>query len=298
MKVTIEHDVAPGDYFGMNEGREKGDPAWVVSRSDLLPFLNGTPRDWIEAPPFPDTRSIRLGSLVDCMLLTPFATSETYVRQPSIYVDEKGVEKRWNGNAKVCKEWKREQLDAGKTIVAADEWADAIVMVDSIAEKRIDSWGGTVREFIAASNRQTMAVAELDFYGVKIPMRVMIDVCPKSGGFLWDLKTTGKIGSDDWGKSVSNFHYDFQAWMYTQVYNRASGETRNDFGHLCVSNSAPFLPAVRSLSRQRMEIGKRKFEAAVAAYARGIQTGEFPGYPDEVEEVGAEAWELKKWGVA
>jgi len=297
VKVTIEHDVAPGDYFGMNDGREKGDPAWVVSRSDLLPFLNGTPRDWIEAPPFPDTRSIRLGSLVDCMLLTPDAL-ESYVKQPRTYVDSKGVEKKWSGNATICKEWRRDVVDAGKTIVAADEWEDACVMVDSISRKRVDSWGGTVGEFVAASNCQTMAVAELDFFGVKIPMRVMIDVCPESGGFLWDLKTTGKIGSDDWGKSVSNFHYDFQAWMYTQVYNRASGETRNDFGHLCVSNTPPFLPAVRSLSRQRMEIGKRKFEAAVAAYARCIQTGEFPGYPDEVEEVGAEAWELKKWGVA
>lgn len=297
----------PADYFRANDGLTKGDPKWKVSRSDLLPFLNATPRHWIEDTGILDSRSIRLGSLVDCLVLTPELFSVYYAIQPSTYTADGGkgkppVEKPWNNNATVCKDWNAEQEGEGKTVVSRSELDDARQMADAVLEKKVVSWGGTVGDLVSLSSTQTMVVADYTepTTGITVPLRALIDVTPPdeiSPDSLWDLKTTRDTDPEKWRRSVSNFDYEFQAAFYLWVYNRATGSERDKFGHLIVGNSAPHLAAVRQLSTESIEIGERKFEAAIRNYCQCLKSGEWPAYSDDVEIVEPMPWDASKWDV-
>lgn len=61
------------------------------------------------------------GSALDA-LLTGDPSGKRIVVKPATYTDDKGVEKPWNGNANVCKDWMAKNADA--EIINADQHAE------------------------------------------------------------------------------------------------------------------------------------------------------------------------------
>lgn len=124
----------PDDYHHINAGKQKGDPGWIVSRSDLL-AVHHCPQEWVEAPPKTPTASMRLGSLVDCMTLTPHLIAKRYTVRPDTYTsapDPSTVALTtgfpggdWNPRTKPCREWKAKQEAEGKTVLTPDQLAEA-----------------------------------------------------------------------------------------------------------------------------------------------------------------------------
>lgn len=67
-----------------------------------------------------DKEAFILGRATHFLLLGEKGFGKHFAIQPATYDDAKtGEEKPWNGNANVCKAWKQEQADAGRTVLTA-----------------------------------------------------------------------------------------------------------------------------------------------------------------------------------
>jgi len=125
----IHHDLAPSTYFAPQpEGKEN----WIVSKSMLWDFSKN-PSRWLESPPKTITDSMRWGSLIDCITLTPDRFASSYALQPENYVSKPegdiilttAFEGEWNSRTKVCRDWKAEQEAAGRIVMTPDQLAEA-----------------------------------------------------------------------------------------------------------------------------------------------------------------------------
>jgi len=110
------------------------------------------------------------------------------------------------------------------------------------------------------------------------------------GGIAVDLKTTaGKADQAGFAKSAASYRYDVQQAHYLETLgNIRDDETAMVF--VVVEKEPPYLVGVHQLSREFAEIG---FEAAAEArriYAECVESGEWPGYPRDVQLVQPPMW--------
>lgn len=116
--------IDPKTYFAPTEPR-------IISKSLLWDFY-ANPWRWLNAPPKEVTDSMKWGSLVDCLALTPERFDAAYKIQPDTYVNAPAnvvlttaYEGEWNGRTKACREWKAAKEAEGLTVMTPEEHAVA-----------------------------------------------------------------------------------------------------------------------------------------------------------------------------
>ncbi len=305
----IDTGIFPGfkeaEYFALNDGVKRGDPEWVVSRSDLAQILR-CPAEWRAGAEEKDSESLTIGSLVDCLLLTPDEFAERFALRPPTYKGPKTtkkdapiVDKKWNANATVCKEWEAKQEELGLQVISQTQMSKASKMAHNLKDRWFKDAGMRLSQMIEEADTQTLAIAEIEepHTGIKVMCRCLIDLLhPGFDNFLWDLKTGRELQPKRWSAAVAEHGYDIQCAMYPIVYEAAGGESKEAFGHLIVGNQYPYLTAIRYLSDHYLSIGRQKFWRALRTYCECLQSGKFPGWsPEGMEKVGPPAWEAKEW---
>jgi len=304
MDSGIYANYKESDYFSLNDSVKRGSPYWIVSRSDLVEVLR-CPKEWYCGKQEDYNESLKIGSLVDCLMLTPSRFEESYAIRPSTYdapssakKDSPIIKKKWNANANSCKKWEKEQADKGKATVSKNDIDQATTMCKNLKSRWVDDFECTIEDFVSECQTQVLALADFTdpVTGMTVKLRSLIDIVPPEG--LWDLKTTRELEPGHWSGSVSSFGYDVQAAMYLAVWNKACDDSRESFGHIIVGNQYPYLTATRYMSDSYLQLGEAKFKAALTKYCQCIRTKSFPGWsPDGLEEVRPREWEMKKWGV-
>jgi exodeoxyribonuclease VIII len=274
---------------------ERGNPAMIVSSSMLREF-GACPARWRAGylPPSSDAKDY--GSLLDCLLLTPDDFEKRFVVQPETYTSDKGEVKKWSNNATSCKEWNAVQLERGREIVVAQDLNDAH---SAVARLRADF---ILSDFIDASDKQVWVTGEwLDAAtGLIIPCQALLDFRPREDTEyfqrLGDLKTTRCAGVRQWQSWSSSRGYHVQAAFYTDLYNAATGEKRNDWCFVIQENFAPWQTARRILSRDKLKCGRTIYQGLMARYCKALQTDKWPDYDDT--PAASQGWtpdELMPW---
>lgn len=262
---------------------KRGERKYVMSRSELMEFHH-CPHRWLEGVESDDTRATDWGTLIDCLLLQPDTFDSRYAVAPLTYPGKgKGgttVEKPWNRNATYCSEW--EDMQVGKTILKAKELAAAKKAVAVIRNDK------QIWELLQCSERSVYATADYvdPTTGLFIPVKILIDLEPNShhpdfGNGLGDFKTSLSAHAGPWKRSVFDNHYHVQAAFYLDVYNAATDQQRDTYYHPVQENYPPFEPGRKILSHEFIELGRLKYRAALAHYARCLDTGNWPGYEEE-----------------
>lgn len=173
-----------------------------------------------------------------------------------------------------AKEWKEQQQAAGIPVVSADD----LTVIDRMAEAVMAH--PTARMLFERPGNAEVSVFD-DYLGVK--RRGRFDYLPDDGGIAVDLKTSLDASVRGFAKSAVAFGYHIQRGHYLDILSRLGREA--DMLFVVVEKTAPYLTAVHRLSEQFAEMGHAEALEAVDVYRRCMDSGVWPGYPDEVTEV-------------
>jgi len=275
---------------------KRGDPNFVMGRSDLMEFAN-CPLRWINGYESEESKATEWGSLVDCLFLTPGEFKRRYAVAPETYPDAKtGEAKAWNLNSTWCKEWVAQQQ--GKEVIKSKLFGPAC---DAVKVLQSDPDIKALRE---CSQTQVMAAAtyhdpETDLV---VPVHILIDMMPAVdsdyGKALADLKTCNCAAVRAWNRAVFDHGYAVQAAFYLDVWTMATGEDRVDFLHVVQESFTPYQTEKRMLSAEFIEIGRAKYQSALAKYCACLKSGIWPGYGGaRVEWNGWQMTEPEPWMV-
>lgn len=273
----------------MRQSVQRGDPQFVISRSELMLFAS-CPQRWIRGYTFKDTDATEFGSLIDCLLTSPETFSKRYVERPATYPAGKkhsqvvsgeiseGDPVPWSSAARWCKDWAKQQGE--KEPVSAEDMADARAAVKRFAEDK------EINDLLASSKRQVMVVAEYHDRETElvIPTKCLIDLVPdkdsRFGKELADLKTCRSAAHDTWEKELDRHNYDAQGAMNIDHYVAATGEDRCSFLHALMENVFPFEPGKRNMSQEFIELGRAKYVRALKRYCKCLKENKWPGFDE------------------
>lgn len=296
----IGENVSSADY---RKNAKRGDPAYVMSRSDLMEFA-WCPSRWRAGYDDDGSKATEWGSLMDGLLLDAEHFDERFAVTPKFYPADgkKGEEpsmKLWTFQANYCKEWRNDRKD--KEIVKWDDYEEAR---KAMAVLREDS---DIVAILAGSQRQVMVTANYFDEATKltIPVKGLLDIVPaikgEFGSMAVDFKTCASAGLRPWAKAVYERGYHVQAALYLDLWNAATGENRSCFGHILQENYAPWQVGKRYLSSDGVgghgesmagemidfavdrtgafiSLGRSKYQSALEKYAQCLKSNVWPGY--------------------
>lgn len=220
------------------------------------------------------------GTNLENLLFYP-EQKDRFVLPPETYVNSKKQTADWTWQSKTCREWRKEQEEAGKTVVDRDDWTrlnNAIKFFWACAE---------TREFVNCSKRQVMAEATYEDRetGVIVPLKVLIDLVPDRNhpeyhDDLGDLKTATNSDPFVWAREIHKWGYHWQAALYLDVWNIATGEGRTTFRHPVCESPPPWETTPYYLDSDFVTLGRMQYTDALKSYSKCLATGKWPGYAD------------------
>lgn len=268
--------MTEGLNFNVSEADYHAFPA--VSKSTLWKFAKN-PHKWFltKDEPTPPTASMGWGSLVDCCLLQPQELSQCFA--VSSFPDFR---------TKEAQAWRDSQTVPIVTLAQVAEAKKAAELI------RSHHFAGAMLE---GAQTQVSALVEgiEDQTGERFKGKCRIDIVPDASGafgdWLVDLKTTQSLSK--LGATIADFGYHAQAAWYLDMFNAASGETRNRWGFIFQESEAPYEIAVVELDPESIAKGREWYLAALAKWCHSQKTGHFPNpWDDEIRVVS-----LPKWAV-
>lgn len=258
-ETGIYRDLPEKDYRAID----------AVSQSTLKAFAD-CPRKFKLAEKREATPNMIYGAYLDALWLTG-DTSRFAVMPEGL-----------DGRTKDGKAWKAENAD--RDIVTLEQFSKAM---DALFRLNTDS---EIKEARNACDVQVAVVAEME----GVLCKGLIDLCPKDGirAALADLKTAPSADPADWPRYVFNMRLHWQAAMYLDLWNRATGEDLQDFFHIVSEQEAPHEPCMMALHRDFIALGREQYRAALRRYAECREKDEWPGYGSGAV-IAPEPWMLK-----
>lgn len=185
-------------------------------------------------------------------------------------------------------EWAEEQRANGLVVIGAAQAAQ----VDRMAEAVLSH--PTARSLFEQEGNAEASVFGTD-KETGVDIRARFDFLPnfmQDNPRAIDLKTTAKEASaNGFIKSVMNFGYDVQQTHYEDTL-KAAIDLEMPFAFVVVETAAPHLVGVHELDIVFREMGKAKARRARELFAACKASGEWPGYPDEVQLLSPPAWAI------
>ena len=286
--TIVSKDTDPRLY-NRDQQAQRGTTGFAMSGSSIKEFVR-CPSRWKAGYKPPESEAKDWGSLLDCLVLEPERFQEHYAENPATYTNEKREVKDWNNNATVCRQWNEEQERSGKQIVKAKlvneaTWAKKQLMADEI-----------IKAFIESSDKQVLVRAQWvdKATGITVPLRCLIDIAPRLdtefAKCLGDLKSTRCAGTHAFQRQVFQMGYHVQAAFNTDMYVGATKEDRTTWCFIVQENFPPYQTGRRMLSESFVEIGRRQYRKALAAYCQCIARGVWPSYDDTPDAI--QGWSL------
>ena len=269
------------------------DPAPVPSLSSSIAriILNQSPRHaWHESPRLnpdwkpTDRKTFDIGRAAHRLVLG--AGSDFDVIPPEMLAS--------NGAAstKEARAFIEDCRARGVTPIKESE-ADAVQLMANAVADRL----AAMRIKLDPARSELVALAQVD----GVWCRAMVDNAPIDPRLpLYDFKTTTDASPDAIRRAVETYGYDVQAAHYQDTWFAATGERRrfrfvfvekeppHEVGvielHDAADDPADWMGTARSMAREARRIG-----------GECLAADEWPGYPAQVQILGASGWRQQRW---
>lgn len=106
-----------------------------------------------------------------------------------------------------------------------------------------------------------------------------------------DYKTTADASSYGFARSAWKYRYHMQGAWYRRLRGWLTGEWP-PFRLVAQESTAPYLVSVWELDDLAIQQGESDMDEAIAIYQQCKQSGEWPGYPDEIQTMSPPDWAL------
>ena len=224
------------------------------------------------------TAAMMLGTLAHSVILEPDKPLPGIVIQPDEY--EPG--KKWTNAAKVCKEWRAAQEQAGLLVLKADEYDAVLGMSSAIADHQI---AGPMLE----NGKPEVSLVTHDTAN-GIPVRARLDFVPDGAPFLADVKTTQDASARGFERKAYESGFHIQAALYLALWNSLTGETRTGFRFIVCEQKPPYAVNVFDASPEFLSTGNYAFKQTLATYARCVHEDSWPAYPPTLQPLSLPKW--------
>ena len=226
-----------------------------VSKSLLWDF-NESPYKWRHSSGREVTKAMDLGTLIHSAILEP-ETAITDIAAVSPFPDFR---------TKAAQEWKADQREMGRMIVTDADIRTASGCEQVFSEDYAQRFGVGYKSEVAVL--ATIGATEI---------KGMIDLVPNGLDLLVDLKTTARIGSlREITNTIISRGYHWQAALYLDLWNAASGETRNRFVICFIEVSEPYETAWVEVSPELIEAGRAGYMNALAKWQSCVAVDVWP----------------------
>lgn len=260
MKAFVKHNLGREYYKG---GATPQNLDGYVSKSMLFDFFK-SPYKWLHSKKRESTPAMDFGRLVHAITLTPEDLGE-FVKSPFD-----------NFRTKEAQNWKAEAIESGMTIVS-DEDFDRAYAISKVF------WADQTED------GETEVAVYSQIGDVKL--KGMIDVVPASSNCLIDLKTTASIdGIEGLTRTIISRGYHWQAALYLDLWNAATGENRNEFLFFFVETLAPHEGAWVSLDQEFIRHGRNGYMQAISKWNECLKLNKFPKQIEGIQTISAPKW--------
>lgn len=207
---------------------------------------------------------LSFGRAAHTLLLGEQGFSNQFVIRPAEFTD-------WR--TKDAKAWRKEQEDAGKTVLLPDQIAAIRAIAASLSDHPLVKAGilnGLVEHTVVCKDKAT---------GVWLKIRP--DIVPQADGVLVDMKSTTDASPNAIQRTVMNFGYPMQGGLGTMVMKEALGLTITDFVLVFFEKEAPHAVAVTAIDNEWLYWARRQLRRSIDRFARCVEENVWPGYDTE-----------------
>ena len=259
--MKIEQNIGK-KYYEITASRS--DPkAGPVSKSLLWDF-NPSPFRWKNGSPREASKAMDLGTLIHAATLEPETVEAMIAISP--FPDFRTKEAR---------EWKAAQAEAGKVITTREDLDKALTIAETVMDEYHILFLAKYKTEVAVFGR----IGETEVKG-------LIDMVPDGLDCLIDLKTTGEIGSlENLQRQIVNRGYHWQAALYLDLWNAATGEARTRFIFCFVETESPHETAWVEISENLLELGRTGYMNAVAKWQTCVATNHWPKQIEGIQTI-------------
>jgi hypothetical protein len=197
-----------------------------------------------------------LGTLIHSAILEP-ETPLTDIASVSPYADFR---------TKAAQEWRDDQREMGRMIATEDDIRAASGCEQVFSEDYAQRFGVGYKSEVAVF--ATIGATQI---------KGMIDLVPDGLDLLVDLKTTARIGSlREITNTIINRGYHWQAALYLDLWNAATGEKRNRFVICFIEVTEPYESAWVEVSPELIEAGRAGYMNALAKWQSCVAIDVWP----------------------
>lgn len=254
-----------------------------IGSSQLKNMLTMSPMDYLYSlkEKSKDTRSTMLGTYIHTYMLERHLMESEYMIQP----EDWGSLAKNPGRAKWT-EFKKQAEEQGKKAIKYADGEFALKLDEQMQEH------GELKNILSKAKAEVSFYAEID--GIKLKSRE--DLYCEADGSVWDVKSISKdIDDESLAKAIFDNGYHFAAAHHINVM-RAAGATVNSWGWIFVATKTP-VPhiIIKKASNDLLDAGMNDWNHAFNLLKECTKTNCWPGYSDEIEEIGLPEWVERKY---
>lgn len=184
-----------------------------------------------------------------------------------------------NWKKKADQEARKESWAAGRAPLLTREYEEAKACAAAVTEHP------TAAKLLANRTHTEQAMFWPDG---NLTLKAKLDLV--AGPVGADLKTTDDASTDKFGRSAANFGYATQDAWYREAMRQCLGIDDPLFVFIVVEKSPPYLVNCIQLDPYDVELGARANRLAIEQYRTCVETGNWPGHGDGVNEASLPRW--------
>ncbi|MBQ7022996.1 MAG: hypothetical protein IJN29_05405 [Akkermansia sp.] len=289
--------VRPREYHAWKPMLEEVFGCPVVSKSSLGDFMESPYRYHYNVTHGvrKESAALRMGSMIDCMALTPDLWAAEYAEAWSpgeerrVQLKKDGTpyaDKRQDAEQKAAWDAARAAFDErcereGLTILKEGE-PELVRAIAGQVTGHLEELGLRLGETFDSQVGMWMYVDKVD--GVMLPQPLivtgMIDICPRGDSRecdgLWDLKSTSRSveNAEQLFYAIEDLHYGLHV-LYLDLYNTCTGESRDSFGFLFVQTVLPAMSRAVRMGAAELEVSRREYKQALVGFSHCWASGDW-----------------------
>ncbi|MDE2096388.1 MAG: PD-(D/E)XK nuclease-like domain-containing protein [Patescibacteria group bacterium] len=231
--------------------------------------------------PKPPTRALEDGKIFHALLLEP--TKATAIYTP--------LYEGFDGRTKDGKAAMAEISAAGRSPVPYETWGRLTAMAAAV--RRHPMLGGV----FGAGQEELSLFWQDDLWATHVPLKARPDWLPKEGRLILDVKTSDGASPGDLERDMVNYGYHYQAAQYEEGALKLGLRDDPKFVMVVVEKEPPYEVVIARPSDEAITLARGKLGDARRIYAKCQETGLWPGYTDDVIELGLPGWVRRAEGL-
>lgn len=229
------------------------------------------------------TAEQEFGTALHCMVLEPAEFDNRYITMPK--VDQRTKEGKAKYAAAVAAAKGKTILPlTGKLSVA---WLEG-------CHKALLAHPDVNTLFSRGMEREACLVWQDEDTGIMC--KALLDaVIDSAWATLGDLKTSGSsVDEDEFSFQLYKWGYHTQAAFYLDGFITLTGKKKTNFVIVPVESKPPHHCAFYQMNGPSLALGRKTYKHLLPIWAKAKSTGEYPGLPQGVREIGVPAFRLKE----